>query len=128
MDETLNRIGANLIERVSGPMSFRLVMQPLMAIYFATRDGVRDAREGHPAYFWSLVHDPSHRRQRMREGWTSIGKLFVLALALDAVYQFIVLRWFYPGEAIIVATCLAVVPYALIRGLVNRLSRTHRPA
>jgi hypothetical protein len=36
---------------------------------------------------------------------------------------FIVLRWFYPGEALIVAFILACVPYLLLRGPVNRMGR-----
>jgi hypothetical protein len=37
------------------------------------------------------------------------------------VYQIAVLRFVYPGEAIIVAFGLAIVPYLILRGLVNRL-------
>jgi len=33
-----------------------------------------------------------------------------------------VVRWIYPLELIIVAIALAVVPYVLIRGPVNRLA------
>ena len=59
-------------------------------------------------------------------GWTSIAKVFAFAVVLDAVYQAIVLRWFYPGEALIVATLLAIVPYLLVRGSVTRLFRSAR--
>jgi hypothetical protein len=52
-----------------------------------------------------------------------VGKVFVLATILDVVYQFWVLRRFYPGESLIVALVLAIVPYLLLRGPVNRLSR-----
>jgi hypothetical protein len=52
-----------------------------------------------------------------------VGKVFVLAILIDAVYQFIVLRTFYPGEAVIVAAILAFIPYLLIRGPANRLAR-----
>lgn len=50
-----------------------------------------------------------------------MGKVFILALILDAVCQVIVLRWFYPGEALVVVFFLAIVPYVLFRGLVDRL-------
>lgn len=56
-----------------------------------------------------------------------MAKVFIIAFVIDAIYQYIVLRWFYPGEALIVAFVLAVVPYVLIRGPVNRLAQTrHR--
>jgi hypothetical protein len=39
------------------------------------------------------------------------------------VYQILVLRFVYPGETIIVAFVLAIVPYLILRGLVNRIAR-----
>jgi hypothetical protein len=62
----------------------------------------------------------------LRDGWHDVGKVFVLAIALDIVYQLIVSRWVYPGEVIIVAILLALVPYLLLRGLVTRIARTLR--
>jgi len=123
MDDLLNRIFENLIDRVSGPMKFRLILQPLMAIIFAVRSGLKDAKEGKPAYFWGLFTDPDNRRDMLRDGWKSVGKIFVIAIIIDLVYQFVVFRWFYPGEALLVAVILAFIPYLLIRGPVNRIAR-----
>lgn len=123
MEDILTRIFENLLDRVSGPMKFRLVLQPLMAIIFAVRDGKKDAREGKPPYFWALFTDPGHRRDMLRDGWKAVGRIFVIGVIIDGVYQFIVLRWFYPGEALLTAAILAFVPYLLIRGPVNRLMR-----
>jgi len=55
-----------------------------------------------------------------------VGKIFVIAVVIDLFEQFIVLRWFYPGEAILVAFILAFIPYLLIRGPVNRIARGKR--
>jgi len=104
-------------------MKFRLILQPLMAIIFAVRSGLKDAREGRPAYFWSLFTDSVNRRDMLRDGWKSVGKVFVIAIIIDLVYQLIVFRWFYPVEAILVAAILAFIPYLLIRGPVNRIAR-----
>ena len=49
----------------------------------------------------------------VKEAWKSIGKVFILALVLDAVYQLIELHFIYPGEMIIVAFILAIVPYVI---------------
>jgi hypothetical protein len=123
MEDLLARIFENLIDRVSGPMKFRLILQPLMAIIFATRAGLKDAKEGRPPYFWAIFTDPVNRRDMLRDGWKSVGRIFILAIVIDAIYQFIVFRWFYPGEAILVAAILAFIPYLLIRGPVNRIVR-----
>jgi len=123
MEDLLTRIFENLIDRVSGPMKFRLILQPLMAIIFAVRSGLKDAKEGKPAYFWAMFTQPDQRRDMLRDGWKSVGKIFVIAIIIDLVYQIIVLRWFYPFEALLVAVILAFIPYLLIRGPVNRIAR-----
>ena len=122
MEDLLARVFENLVDRVSGPMKFRLILQPLMAIIFAVRSGLKDAKEGRPAYFWALFTEPEHRGDMLRDGWKSVGRIFILAIIIDLVYQIIELRWFYPGEALVVALILAFIPYLIIRGPVNRLA------
>jgi len=123
VDELLARFLGNLHDRVSGPMSFRLVLQPAMAAFFAIRAGLQDGRTGRPPYLWAMVADPAHRRDLLREGWKATARVFVLAVVIDAIYQVVQLRWFYPNEALIVAIVLALVPYLLIRGPVGRIAR-----
>lgn len=127
MDELLTRFFQNLVGRIHGPMNFRIIFQPLMALIFAIRDGRRDAREGKPPYFWTLFTQPGHRSELLRSGWKSVGKIFLVALVLDGVYQFIEVRWFYPLEALVTAFFLAIVPYVLLRGPVSRLTGANRP-
>ena len=121
MEDILTRIFENLGGRISGPMHLRFILQPLMAIIFAIRDGRKDARTGAVPYFWALFTDPGHRRELLRSGWKSVGKVFIIALVLDTAYQLIVFRWFYPLETLLVALALAIIPYLLLRGPVNRL-------
>jgi hypothetical protein len=122
MDPMTARIMHNLAERVTGPMHFRLFLQPAMATFFAIRDGLKDARECKPPYFWGLFTDNGEREAMAKNGWKSVGKVFVLAIVLDVIYQLIEHRWtVYPGEAVLVAIILAIVPYLLIRGPVNRI-------
>ena len=123
MEDIWMRFVEHMVDRVSGPMKFRLLLQPVMATIFAVMSGLKDARAGRPPYFWGLLTDPTHRRDMIKDGWKSVGKVFVLALVLDVVYQIIVLRFVYPGEAIAVALALAIVPYLIVRGLVTRLAR-----
>ena len=109
-------------ERLLGPMHLRLVMQPLMASYLAFRDGKKDAREGKLPYYWGLLKDREHRRERLRSGWKSIGKVFIAAFVLDLVFQFIVFHGLrFRGGAIWAGIILALVPYVLLRGPFNRL-------
>ena len=122
MDPIIARVVHNMVERVTGPMKFRLLLQPAMATFFAIRSGLQDAKEGKPPYFWGLFTDKGERESMLKNGWKSVGKVFILAIVLDVVYQLIEHRWtVYPGEAVLVAIILAIVPYLVIRGPVNRI-------
>ena len=122
MDDIWLRFMENMGDRVTGPMKFRLLLQPTMATIFAIVAGLKDAKAGNPPYFWTLLTDPAQRVAMVKDGWKSVGKVFLLALALDVIYQVIVERFVYPGEAIIVAFALAILPYLVLRGLVTRLT------
>jgi hypothetical protein len=126
----LHRIVLNLFARLDGPLHFRLIVQPLMAITFAVIGGIKDAKDGKPAYFWALLFTPGYRKELMKDGWKAVGKIFILAVILDVIYQLKVHSTVYPGETIIVAFVLAIVPYLLVRGPVNRIVRLlkkHQP-
>jgi hypothetical protein len=114
------RVITQLIARLGGPLHFRFIMQPVMAAILATIDGVTDGRAGRPAYLWEIVSTASDRKQLLREGWKRVSRVFLLAVVLDVVYQLIELHWIYPGETLIVAVVLAIIPYFLLRGPINR--------
>ncbi len=127
ISEFLNRSVEQLLGRASGPLHFRLILQPIVATTLAIRAGIRDAREGQPAFLWTVLTDSAGRRRMVQSGWKDIGKIFILATALDTVYQIVVLRAFYPGQTLIVAVVVALLPYALLRGPATRLTRVfHR--
>jgi hypothetical protein len=121
--ETLKRIWHDLITRPDAPMRFRFVLQPLMAAIVAIRDGLKDARTDRSPYFWTILGKPHERAQRLREGLNATARIILLGLVMDTIYQAIVLKTFYPAEAVIVALLFAFVPYVIIRGPVARAAR-----
>jgi hypothetical protein len=123
MDEILARIWESLGGRIGGPMKLRLLIQPLMVSFFAIRAGIKDARAGHPPFFWTVLTDAQSRSNLLRDGWKDIGKVFALAIVMDVIYQVIVDRRVRPTESLIVAILLAIVPYVVIRGPVTRIVR-----
>ena len=122
----LERILENLIARLDGPLHFRFVFQPLVATILGVIDGVKDARAGKSAYFWAVLSTHKSRGELVRKGWRSIGKVFILAIILDSVYQMEVHSTIYAGELLIVAFALAIVPYLIVRGPANRIVRLFR--
>jgi hypothetical protein len=123
MDEILARLWQNITERLTGPMNLRLMVQPTVATILAIRAGLRDARQNRPPFFWALLWKPAHRHELLLQGWKDVGKVFLLAAILDVVYQLIVHRGVYVLELMITAVTLAIVPYVLVRGPINRIAK-----
>jgi len=120
--EVRHRVWQQLIDRPTGPMAFRFILQPAMAAFAALRDGIADAKSGRSPYFWSLIANPLESGGRAYEGLIATARVLLLGLCMDAIYQWIVLKTFYPGEAVIVAVALAIFPYLLLRGPMDRVA------
>ena len=123
MEDVIQRFVEGFMSRLEGPFSFRMIVQPLMAVGFAVLDGLKDARWGKPAYFWAMFGSAEHRRELLKDGWKHFGKIFILGIILDVVYQLKVHQPLDVGGVIIAALVLAVLPYMALRGPVNRLAR-----
>ncbi len=121
MEEIVLRFWHDLLARNNGPLHFRFVLQPLVATIIAIRAGMRDAQEQRPVFFWTLLRGSSARLSLVRDLRNDVGKLFLVAVILDVLYQMIVFRWIYPAETLAVATMLAIVSYLVVRGLTNRV-------
>ena len=65
----------------------------------------------------------AERTGRLREGLNATARIILLGLVMDVIYQIMVLKRFYPAEAVIVAVMLAFVPYLFIRGPIARIAR-----
>jgi hypothetical protein len=126
MEALWQRFMENFVHRLDGPMHFRFIVQPLMACIFATIDGLKDAKANNPAYFWDMLSRPERRRELLHDGWKHFGKIFILAIVLDVVYQLKVHKTVYPGEVLLTALVLAILPYLFVRGPVNRIARAFR--
>jgi hypothetical protein len=124
--ENFARIWHNMVESPSGPMAFRFILQPSMAAVAAIHDGIKDGRSGRSPYFWTALTNPRERIGRLREGLNATARIMVLAVAMDVIYQTLVLKTFFPVETLIIALLLAFVPYLAIRGPVARLVRPRR--
>jgi hypothetical protein len=92
-----------------------------MAAITAWRDGARDARTGRSPYLWTMLTDRAEAGGRLHEGLVSTGRILLLGLTMDVIYQALVFETFHPGETSIVTILLAFLPYALLRGPAARL-------
>jgi len=121
--EVRARVWQNLIERSSGPMTFRFILQPIMATIAAFLDGVKDARAGSAPFLATVLTDTAKRAGRLQEAVIATARIILLGLIIDTIYQFIEFKTFHPAEAVIIALLLAFVPYVVLRGIITRIAR-----
>jgi hypothetical protein len=124
--ESFDRLWRDILDRPDGPMTFRFILQPAMAAVAALRDGVQDARRGRTPYVLALlrgVRSAEGRSGRLWEGIVSTGRILILGIVMDTIYQWLEFKTFYPGQAAAIAILLAFVPYLLLRGPFERIAR-----
>ena len=119
---SITDFGADLIDRLHGPFSFRFVLQPVMAAIYAVKDGVLDAHAGKPAYFWDVLTH-SGRRAQLAVAIRRVLRVIVLGVVMDVLYQLIVFKTIYLVQLVVIVLALAFVPYVLLRGPINRIAR-----
>lgn len=123
MEDLWSRIVVDLGGRLDGPFWFRVLVQPAVASLLALRDGRADWRAGSVPFALALATSRGARAALLLDAWRGAGKVFCVAAALDVAYQWLVFRFVYAGEVLLVATLLAVLPYVVVRGLANRFFR-----
>ena len=70
-----------------------------------------------------MLRNPHERIGRLREGLNATARIILLGLVMDVIYQIIVLKTFYPVEAVIVALCLHLSLPCSSRTRSRRVSR-----
>lgn len=128
MDSFLQTVIDELAARISaGPMQFRLIMQPTMAICLGIRDGGRDADAGTKPFIWALLTESGTRGTLMKSALRRLALSIVVATVIDALVQYLMFGHVRPLMAVIVGTLLMGLPYSTARGLWNRARSKHRP-
>ncbi len=112
-----------LPQRFTGPGRLRFILQPVVAIVLGVRGGLADARAGNPPYLFGLLFDAANRRALLRSGVAAITTLLAMGIILDIVFQLVLYHEVHPGAALAVGPILIALPYALSRGVTNRLAR-----
>jgi hypothetical protein len=121
--DDLNRLWRNVVARPGGPMTFRFVVQPAMAVVAAWRDAVDDVRLVRRPYLSAIVFSKENRGARLWEGILSTARILILGVVMDVAYQLAFLDAFHPAESAVIAILLAFLPYLLLCGPIARIAR-----
>lgn len=128
MDEILGRVFSDLVARTTGPMWFRLILQPLVAIGFGVHAGLKNARAGSQQAAPHHALDKAYRATMLRQALHDVSKVALIGFVLDLVFQWLALRAVYPLEAVLVVIMIVVLPYQIVRTLVARVAGGRAPA
>ncbi len=115
-DETMH-------ELLTGPLHFRYVLQPLIALLLGLRDGRMDQREGRPPFFLSLFTQRLNSQQRAKEALRQIMVPLAIAVVADSIAQLLIFRYWRLWPTVFDALCIIFLPYLVARGVSNRLLR-----
>ncbi|MFH1441272.1 MAG: hypothetical protein ABIH18_04445 [Candidatus Omnitrophota bacterium] len=109
--------------RITGPMGFRFIFQPLSAVILGIRDGIADAKAGRPPFLAGLVFKAESRKHLFRSACRTLFMPVIFGSVLDAIAQWLLFSRVRPGAAIFVGIFIMALPYSFARGWTNRLWR-----
>ena len=109
--------------RMSGPGKFRFILQPVMSVGLGIRDGIADAKRGNPPYFIRVLFKGENKLAALKSGLKKAAIPLSLGVVLDFVFQWLIFHFLYVIPALLAGTLLVALPYAVARGLSNRVAR-----
>src|SRR4051794_735442 len=109
----VSKIFEELVARLgSGPMQFRLIVQPAMALLLGIRDGLMDARLGSPPFLWGLLFRRKHLKPSLKSALRRLQVPIAVATLADALVQYLMFGYVRPAVAVMVGVLLMGLPYA----------------
>jgi hypothetical protein len=77
-----------LVARVTGPMSFRLILQPTVAVILGIKDGLMDAKAGAPPFVFDLLFHPKDHKRRLSTAFRRLLVPMIVGTVMDAIAQY----------------------------------------
>ena len=122
MQSTSTTLVDKLVSRLTGEMSFRFVLQPVIAVFLGIRDGLMDAKAGTPPFIADLIFNPKDRERQLKSAFHRLLTPIIVATVLDAIAQHLIFGHVNLLGAVMVGTFVMGLPYALARGASNRIA------
>jgi len=116
-----------IIELLSGPGNLRFVVQPLIAILLAIRDGRNDAKSGTPAFLAEMMSGSGPRGATLKVSIKATLMPFSVAVILDSILQIVIFDVWRLQWALVVGLFLVGIPYVVVRSISNSLLSRHSP-
>jgi len=108
--------------RLTGPMNFRFILQPLVAIFIlGLKDGRMDAKAGTPPFVFDLILRPENRKRDLKSAFHRLLVPVIIGAILDGIAQYLIFKHIRPAAAVLVGALVMGIPYSLSRGITNRI-------
>ncbi|HEX2957762.1 MAG TPA: hypothetical protein VHO70_13085 [Chitinispirillaceae bacterium] len=108
--------------RITGPLGFRFILQPLVAILLGILDGIKDSRAGNTPFLEDFFIHPHKRMALLKSTSVVVIKPVIVGIVTDAIAQFLIFDTVHLLQAVVVGTLIIAIPYVLTRGIVNRIA------
>jgi hypothetical protein len=118
---SFDQIVNNIIATITGPLGFRFILQPTVAILLAIRDGRIDAQLKKAPFLFDSITNPTHRRTNIRSALRSILTSIIVGIITDAIAQHLIFHQVRIVSAVFVGCIVISLPYLIMRGLTNRI-------
>ncbi len=112
-----------IIRDLSGAGRFRLILQPLMAMFVGLKLGIGDAKAGHAPFLLRLFTTSHGRWELLKQSLSDLAIPLIVAFVVDAILQKITLGYFRPLAAVVVGGILVWIPYTVARAVSNRIAK-----
>jgi hypothetical protein len=106
---------------LTGPGHVRFIVQPIVAIFFGIRDGIIDSKNDKPPFGYLLIFGGKNRRETFKEGLKQILNIYIVAVILDSIMQYLVYGFWRLQLALITGFTIVFLPYVIARGITNRI-------
>lgn len=116
-------IAEGIIASLAGPMSLRLVIQPVTALLLGIRDGRMDAKAGEPPFIIGLITNREDRKAKLVSLFKSLSKAIIMAVISEAIAQYLLFGQVHVIGVILYAAIFLILPYSLARGITNMIVR-----
>ncbi len=109
-------------QRLTGLGRFRFIFQPLVAMILGILSGRADAKAGRTPFVEAILRQPEQRGTLIKSAFQNVLNVVLMGILLDSVCQWAIYGSSYPGAALVMGPTLILLPYAIARGLSNRLT------
>jgi hypothetical protein len=118
---SFEHIANNIIANITGPLSFRFILQPAVAFILGIRDGRLDTKLKKHPFIYEIITNPMNRQPTIKNALRSILISVIIGIITDMIAQHLIFNQVRILPAVVVGCLVISLPYGIARGVTNRI-------